>query len=252
MTMHTIENPIVWKNLQRLRDHAAGRNFQGDRISLLIDCETGELSIPQAIGDLESSMQMQKGQNRKSGFWRHAELLIASKNGQVLFSWENLNLPLSERASGILKATLDLLNRFGRMSKSGNAKEVISQCIQAVNKELSDELSANSAWKGSIGRLEAEKLLSHSSPGTYLLRKGDDYTLAIEYNLAKQDPLPIRCFVITLVGDYKKISDSILLQRPNGWALYNDDLELGNYQFQSLEDVIAEAGGVKALEGKAA
>lgn len=250
--MYMIENPIVWKNLQRLRDHAAGRNFQGDKISLLIDCETGELSIPQPIGDLESSIQMQNMQKKKTGSWRHVELLITSKDMHLSFGWEDLQLPLSEKASGILKATLDLLNYSGRMAQSGLVKEVISQCLRSVKNDLGDELSTNSAWKGSISRLEAEKLLRSSSPGTYLFRKGDDYTLEMEYNLAKQDPLPVRCYVMTLVAESRKMSDFILLQRPNGWALYNDDLELGDYHFKSLEEVIAEAGGVRPLEKKAA
>ncbi len=253
---HSMHNPSVWHNVNRLRDHLDNPHFKGDKISLLIDCASGEFSIPQSIGDLETNMQSCRRSRGRMGQFKHAELFFAvSSDGGVTFEWKDSDkkIPLSEKASLILQSTLDEINRCGSKTKSGSAKEALCSCIRTIKTELSQEIANHSAWRGAIQRMEAERLLLKSSPGTYLLRNGDQYTRQIEYNLAKQDPFPVRCFVMTVVGSRENIYDKIFIQRPNGWAIYNDNLELSDYLFKDLSEIIAQAGGEKAFAvGRAA
>jgi hypothetical protein len=251
-----MHNPSVWHNINRLHDHLADPHFKGDKISLLIDCNSGEFSIPQPIGDLKAKMQSPKRSQGSSSQFKHAKLtVLSSGKGEISFEWvdSDKNIPLTEKASRILKLTLEEINRCGGQTKSGSAKDALSNCLSSVDKELSQEIANQSAWRGALQRMEAEKLLQKSPPGTYLLRNGDPFTREIEYNLAKYDPFSVRCFVMTVVGKNKNIFDKVLIQRPNGWAIYNDNLDLSDYQFKDLSEIITKAGGEKPFEaGRAA
>lgn len=248
----SIRNPAVYRNINRLRDLIADAHFKGDTVSVLIDCETGEFTIPQAIGDLEPRMR----QSRKTSShpFKHGTLQIHTKSGQVSFQWVDADWQhsLSEAAISLLHETLAAINHCGQLSASANPKEVLFDCVRSLKWEMPDEITSQSAWLGDLERIPAEKLLSKAPPGSYLLRKGDAYTRLLEGNLAAQDALPVRCFVLTLADSSSKISDKILVQRPNGWAIFNDDLLLTDYRFKSLAEVIAQAGGLTPLTLKKA
>ncbi len=248
----SIHNPAVYRNINRLRDLIGDAHFKGDRVSVLIDCETGEFSVPQAIGELEARMHQAKKTSRQ---FKYAELWIRSiDGGQVVFEWSDpdWDSSLTHAAAGVLSETLSAVNRCGRMVQSGSAKEALLECVRSLKREMPEEILQHSAWAGSIERIPAEKILGKAAPGTYLLRTGDEYTRVIEGNLAAQDSFPVRCFVLTLAGPCGKISDKILIQRPNGWAVFNDDLLLSDYRFKPLAEVIAACGGVKPLSLKRA
>ncbi len=250
---HSMHNPSVWHNINRLHDHLADPHFKGNKISIMIDCSSGEFNIPRTIGELESKIQLPKEPLPQL---KHAELTISvGDKGTISFEWVDTDkeIHLTEKAALILRSTLDEMNRCGGETKSGSPHEALSQCMSSMKRELSSEIAEQSAWRGDLKRMAAEKLLLKSSSGTYLLRNGDECTSEIEENLAKHDPFPVRCFVMTVVGKSENIYDRVLIQRPNGWAIYNDDLELSDYFFKNLSEIISQAGGKTPLEsGRAA
>lgn len=251
----SIRNPAVFRNINKLRDRVADVHFKGDKVSILIDCESGEFSIPKSIGDLEASIRRKSIASHGSHQFKHAELkILQSDHGQISFEWADSDWQssLSEKAVLLLQETLRAINHCGQISKSGSVKEVLLACVRSLKHELPEEIAMQSAWMGELERIPAEKLLSKSAPGTYILRKGDEYTKEIEGNLAEQDSLPVRCFVLTLAESHGKISDRILIQRPSGWAIFNDDLLLGDYRFKTLSEVISQAGGSKPISQKRA
>ncbi len=248
----SIHNPAVYRNINRLRDIVADSRFKGDRVSVLIDCESGELNIPQAIAELELWMRQSK---KKSRSFKYAEIkILQTASGQVSFEWSDpqWRSSLSEAAVSLLLETLSSLNHCGQLSKSNSAKEVLYECVRSLKSEMPEEIAQHSAWHGDLGRFSAEKILAKAPPGTYLLRKGDEYTRVIEGNLSEQDSLPVRCFVLTIHERGAKISEKVLIQRPNGWAIFNDDLFLSDYRFKPLAEVIGAAGGLKPLSLKKA
>lgn len=248
----SIHNPVVYRNINRLRDLIGDLHFKGDRVSVLVDCASGEFNVPQPIGDLEARMHQARKTSRE---FKYAELkILYTDKGQVSFEWSDPEWKdsLSPMAVALLSETLSALNHCGQTIQSSSAKDVLLECVRSLKREMPEEISQHSAWLGDLERIPAEKILGKATPGTYILRKGDEYTRVIEGNLAAQDSFPVRCFVLTLAEPCGKISDKILIQRPNGWAIFNDDLLLGDYRFKPLGEVIAFAGGLKPLNSKRA
>ncbi len=243
----SIRNPAIFRNINRLRDLIVDPRFKGGSVSVLIDCETGEFSIPQTIGDLEA--RMRQSNKNASHPLKHGALQIHTVSGRISFQWTDgdWQSSLSEKAISLLNETLEAINHCGQLSASTDPKEVLFDCVRSLKYEMPDEIAMQSAWLGDLERIPAEKLLRKAPQGTYILRKGDSYTRVLEGNLAAQDTLPIRCFVLTLADSSSKISDKILIQRPTGWAIFNDDLLLTDYHFQPIAEVIAQAGGLKPI-----
>lgn len=108
-------------------------------------------------------------------------------------------------------------------------------------------------WKGSLNRLQAEKILYEKPIGTYLLRKGDDVTSAMQAELSKENHIPIKCYVLTMVEAEDKIRDILIIKEKDKWTLYHDDPDLIHTPFptfESLDRLIDELKGkipLKAL-----
>ncbi len=99
-------------------------------------------------------------------------------------------------------------------------------------------------WFGDLDRMAAEKLLAGAEVGVYLIRAGDDYTRILEQNLKADNSGSIHCYVLTLVEEEDKNSDKVLVHTQKGWSVFNDDLRLSEYRFESLEKLLRE---VRAL-----
>jgi hypothetical protein len=96
-------------------------------------------------------------------------------------------------------------------------------------------------WKGSINHEDAEKLLLSKEPGTYLLRLEDPITESIKENLKKANDNDIECYVLTIVEEFDKIEDILLIKMKDKWLLFHDDPDLKDnfyHQFNSLKDIL--------------
>lgn len=246
-------NSFVHRNLNHLSDRIADPTFQGSSIPLLIDENTGEMITPKSIEELKKHKSFFSSSTDVLKDVQYVELIIhTSEEGKLHFTLKPSNLSLSEKALEILNETLDLLNHCGKQCGSGSMKETLFLCVQTFRSALSQEIFTKNAWRGSVSREEAERLLNNTPPGTYLLREGDEYTKEMEENLSNRTPFFLHCYVITVTEKRGKVADHILIQAAEGWALYNDDLNLEDYAFKDLTTTIEEAGGAKPLEGSAA
>ena len=113
--------------------------------------------------------------------------------------------------------------------------------------DLNVEITHHLAWRGNINRTEAETLLLQAPVGTYLLREGGIDTRKIESCLQKSYSFPLRCYVLTIVEQDRKISDHMLVHRSKGWAMFNDDVKLNDYTYTTLQEVIKHLGGLHPL-----
>ena len=237
-----IQHPSTWYNLNRLRDYAASPHFNQKKISVLIDCLTGDIYIPQSINELESRIHgTKKERDTAIGECRHAQLEIQSASGKICFELSTKELPLEDRAALVVKETLTILNQVGE--RSHTAMETLRHCMRDIKLELPLEITTHSGWWGALNRSEAEKLLMKEDAGTFLLREGDEETKRLEWTLQKKNRFPVRCYVLTVVEDQRKIADKVLVQRASGWAFYNDNLSLSNCTFKDLNSVTASCGG---------
>jgi hypothetical protein len=111
--------------------------------------------------------------------------------------------------------------------------------------ELANEIQIRKEWIPLVTRLEAESLLQNRPIGTYLLREGDLETQEIEQNLIRSNPQPFHCYVATVVEEEGKISDWLLIQQREGWAIYDDDPDLNSYTYQKDLSHLLKSFGAK-------
>ena len=180
-------------------------------------------------------------QEHGAGEFRYAELEIESSKEGIHFSLLWKELQLEDRAALVIQETLDVLNQVGLQCHTSS--ETFSKCMRCIKLRLPLEAPAHAGWWGALNRKEAERLLKKREVGTFLLREGDEETKRLEWTVQKNNPFPVRCYVMTLLEEKGKISDKVLVQTAGGWALYTDNLELGSYAFKSLSAAIASCGG---------
>ena len=240
-----IHDSSTWHNLIQIRDHAASASHEVSKISLLIDCDSGKISIPQALNDLEAKIQ--KSSMKEGGRQKYAEIRIEKNEHGIRFELKDLDssIHLEPRGVRVMQETMEILNR--EVAKFGSLKEGILQCVRMAKVDLNVEITHHLAWKGDIDRTEAEKMLLQAPIGTYLLREGGVDTRTIEGHLQKNCSFPLRCYVLTIVEQDCKISDHMLIHRSKGWAMFNDDVRLDDYTYITLQEVIKQLKGLYPL-----
>jgi hypothetical protein len=133
----------------------------------------------------------------------------------------------------VASETLDILNCKAEEVK-GQFPDMLVE--EAVLLDLSsihlssakDRISDLPGWLGSVSRVDAEQMLNGKPVGTYLLREGDELTLAIAFHFEEENHLHIHPYLVTVVENEGKISDILLLQTSKGWILYFDDPNLND------------------------
>jgi hypothetical protein len=223
-----VRDSSTLKNLQQLRGYIL-KHPEENKIALLIDPRTGEMQVPQPIQDLDLQIPLKGKEHPES-----VKLLIHPGKQGIQFDL----LDAADRKANtkkfhthaliVLNETLNILNLIlGPLYRS--AQELF-QHLDSVKMELPNEIQVRREWHAELSRKEAEHLLKRRPVGTYLLREGDPETREIEGHLPTQ--LPFRFFVVTFVEDLHKISDRLFIQHREGWAIYDDNPDLGSYRYQ--------------------
>jgi hypothetical protein len=213
---------------------------KGGRIyKVLLNRRTGDLRFAQKISALEHRISRKGNQKEAPEDWKEIRVIVQQKasNEAAHFSvCDARGNPLKPSdieplAWKIASETLDVLNSRAEEAK-GTHPEMLAE--EAVLLDLSsihlaaprERIEDLPGWKGSISRIEAEKKLSGKPVGTYLLREGDEITLAISFHFAEENSLSIHPYLLTVVESENKIVDRLLLQTDRGWVFYHDDPNL--------------------------
>ena len=237
-----IQHPSTWYNLNRLCDYMNRVQLNETKVSILIDCLTGEIYIPQSINELDPKLWGRKNKCAEvSDECRHAELEIRKSERGICFHLSIKALHLADGVDLVIQETLDILNQAGKEALTG--PEALRHCIRSIQMELPFEVTAHPGWWGAISRIEAERLLLRQETGTYLLREGEEETRRLEWTVQKKHLFPIRCYVMTMIEEGGKISDQVLIQSPQGWMLYQDDLDLTQRPIKTLQAAILFCSG---------
>lgn len=237
-----VRNRSTVENLNRLRRFVF-KHPKEQKISILIDPLTGEISLPQPIQEFE--IWTKQGRNEGNGF-EHVTLFMHSEQGKVMVelldeSDHATNLrQFATQAILVLEETLKIINQF-LGPKYSSVPELFLH-LDSVRMELNDECQMRPEWHGTMQRKEAEQLLEGKPIGIYLLRQGDIETEQFEESLMHSNREPFRCYVVTFVGKNQKIVDRLLIQRSEGWALYDDDPDLNHYIYKNLADLLQSMG----------
>jgi hypothetical protein len=147
-----------------------------------------------------------------------------------------------------------------------SARQVISETCAILKQTLSSlhdirelayfELSEDGdrghlkeAWFA-VSRMEAEKLLLNTKPGTYLFRK-DVFAGCLEGLLVSAKQETIRCFTLTYMDIEGQVRDKTIIQWKGHWMFYDDDPTLSGDYYLSLNDLLMSLGSVlkKPLRG---
>jgi hypothetical protein len=181
---------------------------------------------------------------------KQAELIVKQTGEGIVFEIDDrpdheLDLKeLDERAQKVARQTLHLLNQ----QKAKSPREAFDRLRNAEIEVLAPEIQNQPAWRSDIlTRAQAEAWLKESPFGTFILRNGDDVTEEIEGRLHKVNRFPFHCYVMTKVEENQKIVDVLLIQRVNGWAIYNDEPDLTQYRYQTLSSLLSQAGALMPL-----
>ena len=123
-----IHDSSTWHNLTQIRDHVCSTPSEISKISLLIDCDSGKISIPQALNDLEAKIQ--KSSMKEGGRHKYAEIRMEKNEHGIHFELKDLDssIHLEPRAARVMQETMEILNR--EVAKFGSLKEGILQCIR--------------------------------------------------------------------------------------------------------------------------
>ena len=239
----------AFKNLSRFKESLSclsekeRANSNQRSYQVLLNCKTGEMNFPQKISSFEVSHRAERRTTGggKTENWKPVSLIVVQhSDGGVSFEVNDQhpqvgNLePLARRISN---ETLSVLNQFGKEISSsapqGLAEErVLVRALTSVQRSLEGESAEQlPGWVGRIDRLEAEEILQGKPVGTFLIRKGEDVVQLSADALSRSNREPVQLSVLTFVEQGKKISERLILQTPDGWALYTDDPQLREYTF---------------------
>lgn len=240
-----VRNASTLRNLDRLRSYVL-RHPNEEKISVLIDPLTGEMSVPQNLQDFE--FLIKKPRLDKVHHPEQARLFIHSAKSGVEFALldeKDRERDLQQFSKGALLVVMETLKILNQLLGPSfhSAKELFAQMDFLEIEELGADIQMRPEWRASINRVEAEDLLEGFTVGTYLLREGDEATQEFEENLMKTNSHSFRLFVVTFVDDFERVSDRLLIQRSEGWAVYDDNPDLNAYTYrENLNYILAEVG----------
>lgn len=233
------------------RDQGDEQKKKGERTyKVLINRRTGDMRFAQRISNIEHHISRTGKSKVLTEDWKEARLIVHTED-RIHFEMKDLSdlEPLSQR---IANETVEILNQKADELKS-IPREMLEE--EAVLQDLStihlgspeDQIQNLPGWMGSVGRLDAEKMLMNKPVGTYLLREGDEITISSAFHFEEQIHLNIHPYLLTVVESEKKIADIILFQTAKGWTFYHDDPNLKDpiyHYFHSPKALIASIGQI--------
>lgn len=184
---------------------------------VLLDCNTGEMRFAKTISKIQFASDHA---HRAHSEWKEVRLIRARGRFEI----EGLS-GINKMAQKVMNETLSVLNGGTRIV--GEASDLLG-------------------WMGTMNRFDAEKTLSKSIVGTYLIREADEIAKASAYHFGEENFTDVHPYIITVVGEEGKISDELILRTDRGWIYYNDDPLLRDYEFfSSPKDLLSSLSFLK-------
>jgi hypothetical protein len=222
-------------------EHLPAEKKKERKYKVLMNRKTGDMRFAQKISSFEHHIGRKSGKKEAPEDWKEIQLIVHQQvkseaaHFEVLDS-QNRSLKPSELeplAWRVASETLDVLNQ--------KAEEVKGQLLDMLPEEaalydlssihissMKDRINDLPGWLGSISRLDAEQMLDGKPEGTYLLREGDELTIAIAFHFEEENHLHIHPYLVTVIEGEGKISDILFLQTSKGWILYFDNPNLND------------------------
>jgi len=123
------------------------------------------------------------------------------------------------------------------------ARRVVLETVQAANdalfakrKKHSDREVIRQAWHD-VDRVGAEDLLKGHAPGTYIFRK-DDFADVLETSLHSRFGKSPHCVTLTYVDKTGIVRDKTLVFKNSHVQVYNDDPQLLEPRFETVEEAM--------------
>ncbi len=229
---------------QRERDQEKKKG--GRTYKVMLNKHTGDMRFAQKISALEHHFAPKERHKGKAEDWKEVHIIVEQSASEVHFEVRDAEdhqlkaADLDPLAWRIAKETVDVLNlkakeikiHSGEMLPEEETLRDLSSIHLALLKDRIEDLPG---WAGSLGRFDAEKVLTRKPIGTYVLREGDEITISASFHLSEVNLLSVHPYIITFVDKEEKISDILLLQTDKGWTFYEDDPNLKDraYHFHS-------------------
>jgi len=258
-----LNNLIRFKDsLLEMRGQKEGRQQKqekegrkGDRkYKVLLNRKTGDMRFAQRISALEHHIARKGSKKETAEEWKEIQIIVHQPNSHDAAHFEVRDAhdkaikpaDLDPIAWRVASETLSVLNIKAEEVK-GQLPEMLGE--EAALKDLStihlssvkDRIDDLPGWMSCVSRIDAEKMLDGKPVGTYLLREGDELTIAISFHFEQENHLHIHPYILTVVEKEGKISDILLLQTNKGWILYFDDPNLNDsvlYEYYPSVQVI--------------
>jgi hypothetical protein len=231
-----LNNLIRFKNnLLEMEETDLG-SLHGERsYAFLVNRHTGDIRFTRNTEVLKRQFP--------STSWEELHLSAEDQGERVHFHFTDLEPNhLDPLAVGILVETLDVLNYLASLYLPDDqtlpenaALEHLADLHISVTVEKIESLPG---WSGPISRMEAEKILSNSSPGTYLLRMRDKILKGVSETLAESNQMHIKLYVLTFVKDEREIGEYLLLKTQWGWTLVRDESDLSLYEYHAAPSAL--------------
>lgn len=228
------------------------------RYKALLNVKTGDIRFAQKISALEPHINPKIAKKEAVEDWKEIYLIVRENDGKPFEIRDRKNRflkpsDMESLAWKVASETLEILNLKGKEVKA-RANWILFE--EAVLQDLSniqitpqrDRIEELPGWMGSLDRIDAEKILTRKPVGTYLLREGDELTMASTFHFAEENLISVHPYLLTVVEEEEKIADILFLQTNKGWVIYHDDPDLKDpsYEyFHSAQPLI------ESLKGKA-
>ncbi|MBS0626420.1 MAG: hypothetical protein JSS32_10250 [Verrucomicrobia bacterium] len=249
-----ITRPEVLNNLIRFKDNLLEKregsgSFHSERTKtrvypVLLNRRTGDMRFAEKITNLESRISAHGKKKGAAEDWKEIRITVEEESNRIRFEATDAEgrpihpKDLEALSWQIASETIEILNLMGKEVPqtlgSYFPEEYILRDLSKIHL-ASDQgrIEDLPGWNGHISRIEAEKKLSESPVGTYVLREGDELTMSITFHLEEENHIPLHTYILTVVEKEEKISDYLILHTNKGWTLYHDEPDLQQYQFHS-------------------
>ena len=181
-----------------------------------IDAQTGVMEFERGKGAVittkkELQLIVSEDANRTTHFTMHGDLSN-----------------ISQQVQKVAEETLHILNVMANVLAHSLPEEQVVQDLSCVHlKTWNDRIEMFPGWCGSCGRADAEQFLKDRPIGTYMLRKCEKPAQW----MIDQCALSAKGYILTVVEEDQKISDSLILHTERGWALLSDEPDLTKYEY---------------------
>lgn len=218
----------------------------------IINKKTGDIRFIEYFKELDEIYRRLKEEGLDEEDWKIVRLTVDEREQEKKQSFsmkeeddedlkeEDLE-PLAKR---VAHETLQVLNQKGeeikKRPRTGRLENAVLDDLSSLHEEHKGPIEESEAWMGHISRQDVEVLLIGKSPGTFLFRKGDATTDAIEKRLSEEEGKPLHCYVLTLVEENDKFTDFLILEKEGCWMIYHDipELQLEEKGYPTIPDLL--------------